>query len=79
MVLGFWVPILNQGEWNGRGAEIFVECDARQPAAAVAEFLSSVAAGDLFGAEGGYGAGARFLESFPEGEETALEISALDA
>ena len=73
------MPILNEGGWNGRGVEISVECDARQPVAAVAEPLSAVAAGDLFGPEGGYGAGARFLESLLEGEETVLPVSSMDA
>ena len=49
-----------------------MECDARQPIAAVAEPLSSVAAGDLFGSEGGHGAGARLLESLLERKETVL-------
>jgi hypothetical protein len=35
-----------------------VECNAGQQAAAVAEPLSAVASGDLFGPEGGDGAGA---------------------
>ncbi len=69
---------LMMGEWNGRGVEVSVECDARQQVAAVAESLSSVAAGDLLGAEGGYGAGARFLESLLEGKEAVFEVSALD-
>ena len=56
-----------------------MECDARQQVAAMAEPLSSVAAGDLFRTEGGYGAGARFLESFLEREEAAFEVSAVDA
>ena len=64
---------------NGRGVAIFVECDARQSVAAVAEPLSSVAIGDLFGAEGGDGGGARFLEYFLAGEEAVSEISAMDA
>ena len=71
--------IVSEGSWNGRGAEISVERDARQPIAAVAQSLSSVAAGDIFGAEGGYGAGSRFLGDFLEGKETVSEISALDA
>lgn len=66
-------------KWNGRRVEISVECDARQPFAAVAKPLSSVADGDLLGAEGGYGAGARFLESFLEGKETIVEVSSMDA
>jgi hypothetical protein len=56
-----------------------VECDARLPAAAVAESLSAVAAGDLFGPEGRYGAGSRFLESLLEREETVLAVSSVDA
>jgi hypothetical protein len=56
-----------------------VECDARQSVAAVAESLSSVAAGDLFGPESGYGAGARLLEYFLEREETVFEVSSVDA
>ena len=64
---------------DGRGVEISVECDARQPVAAVAESVSSMAAGDLFGTEGRYRAGVRFLESFLEREETVFAVSALDA
>jgi hypothetical protein len=45
----------------------------------MAEPLSSVAAGDLFGAEGGYGAGAGFLEYLLEGEKTVSAISPVDA
>jgi hypothetical protein len=56
-----------------------VECDARQQVAAVAEPLSSVAAGNLFRTEGRDGVGARFLESFLEGEATVFEVSAVDA
>jgi hypothetical protein len=56
-----------------------VECDAGQPVAAVAESLSSMAAGDLLGPEGGDGAGARFLEFILEREETDVEVSAVDA
>ena len=56
-----------------------VECDARPPVAAVAESLSAVAAGDLFGPEGGYGAGSRLLESFLEGKETVPAVSSVDA
>ena len=55
-----------------------MECDARQSFAAVAESVSSVAAGNLFGAEGGYGAGAGFLEFVLEGEETVSEVSSMD-
>ena len=51
------VPILNKGGWNGRGVEISVECDAGEQVAAVAEPLSAVAAGNLFGPEGRHGAG----------------------
>jgi hypothetical protein len=64
---------------NGRGVEISVECDARQQVAAVAEPLSSVAAGDIFGTKGRYGAGARFLEFVLEREEPVFEVSAVDA
>ena len=67
-----------RGYGNGRGVEVSVECDARQQVAAVAESLSSVAAGDLLRAEGGYGAGARFLEHLLEGKEAVFEVSALD-
>jgi hypothetical protein len=56
-----------------------VECNARQQTATVAEPLSSVAAGDLFRPEGGYGAGARLLEYFLEREETVFEVSSVDA
>ena len=56
-----------------------MECDARIPIAAVAESLSAVAAGDLFGPEGRDGAGSRFLESLLEGKETVLPISSMDA
>jgi hypothetical protein len=74
------VPILNgRTGWDGRGVEISVECDAREQVAAVAEPLSAVAAGNLFGPEGGDGAGARFLESLLEGEETVLQVSSMDA
>jgi len=73
------LPILEKGRPNGRRVEISVECDARQPIAAVAQPVSSVAAGDVFGAEGGYGAGSRFLEYFLEGQETVFAVSALDA
>ena len=70
--------IVSEGSWNGRGAEISVECDAGQQVAALAEPLPAVAAGDLFGPEGGYGAGARLLESLLEGEETVLPVSSMD-
>jgi len=74
------VPILIKGGgWNGRGVEISVECDARLPVAAVAEPLSAVEAGNLFGPEGRDGAGARFLESLLEGEEAILPVSSMDA
>jgi hypothetical protein len=56
-----------------------VECDARQPVAALAEPLSSVAARDLLRPESGYGAGARLLESFLEREEAVSEVSSVDA
>jgi hypothetical protein len=68
-----------RAEWDGRGVEVFVECDARQQVAAVAKPLSAVAAGDLFGPEGGDGAGSRFLESFLDGEEAVLPVSSVDA
>lgn len=70
---------LRKATENGRGVEISVECDARQSVAAVAEPLSSVAAGDLLRAEGGYGAGSRFLEYFLEREEAVFAVSAVDA
>jgi hypothetical protein len=56
-----------------------VERDARQQVAAVAEPLSTVAAGDLLRPEGGYGAGAGFLACFLEGKETVFEVFAMDA
>jgi len=56
-----------------------VECDARQPVAALAKSLSAVAAGDVFGPEGGDDPGARFLEFVLEGKTTTAEISAMDA
>ena len=68
-----------RGDWNGRRVEISVECDARQQAAAVAEPLFAVAAGDLLRPEGGYGAGARFLERLLERKEAVFEVSAMDA
>ena len=71
--------ILSEDGWYGRRVEISVECDARQPIAAVAKSLSSVAAGDLLRAEVGYGAGARLLEPLLEGRETVLEVSSMDA
>ncbi len=73
------VHTLNESEGNGRGVEISMECDARQQVAAVAEPLSSVAAGNLFGPEGRDGAGERFLESLLEGKEAVLPVSSLDA
>jgi hypothetical protein len=75
----FYIAIYLLGQLNGRGVEISVECDAWQQVAAVAEPLSSVAAGDLFGTEGRYGAGARFLEFVLEREEPVFEVSAVDA
>jgi hypothetical protein len=68
-----------RGEWNGRAVEISVERYARQQVAAVAEPISSVAAGDVLRAEGGYGAGVGFLACFLEGKETVFEVSAMDA
>src|ERR1700729_2896469 len=68
-----------RGDGNGRGVEVSVECDARQPLAAVAKSLSSVADGDLLGTEGGDGAGTRLLEPFLEGKETVVEVSSMDA
>ena len=56
-----------------------MECDAGEQVAAVAEPLSAVAAGNLFGPEGRHGASARFLESFLEGEETVFPVSSMDA
>jgi hypothetical protein len=56
-----------------------VECDAGEQVAAVAERLSAMAAGDLFRPEGGYGAGARLLESFLDGKETVPPVSSMDA
>jgi hypothetical protein len=73
------MPILNEGAWHGRRGAIFVECDAGLPIAAVAEPLSAVAAGDLFGPEGRDGAGAGLLESLLEGEETILAVPSMDA
>jgi hypothetical protein len=67
------------GEWNGRGVEVSLECDARQQVAAVAEPLSSVAAGDLLRTKGRYGASAGFCEYFLEREEAVLQVSAVDA
>lgn len=55
-----------------------MECDAGEPAEAVAKPLSAVAVGDVLGAEGGDGAGAGFLESFLGGEETTASVSAMD-
>jgi hypothetical protein len=76
--VGMCVPILNEECRNGRGVEVFVECDARQQVAAVAESVSAVAAGDLFGPEGGHGAGTRLLEFVLEREEAVLPVSAMD-
>jgi hypothetical protein len=59
--------------------EISVECDAGKPAAAVAKPLSTVEVGDVFGAEGGDGAGAGFLESVVGGKEAGFSFSAMDA
>ncbi len=56
-----------------------MECYARESIAAVAESLSSVAAGDVLGAEGGYGAGAGLLEYLLEGEEAVSAVSPVDA
>ncbi len=56
-----------------------MECDAREQAAAVAEPLSAVAAGNLFRPEGGDSAGSRLLESLLEGKETVLPVSSMDA
>ena len=56
-----------------------MECDAGQQVAAVAEPLFAVAVGDLLRPEGGYGAGARFLERLLEGKEAVFEVSAMDA
>jgi hypothetical protein len=56
-----------------------VECDAGQQVAAVAEPVSAVAAGDLFGPEGGHGASTRLLEFVLEGEEAVFPVSAMDA
>ena len=64
---------------NGRGIEVFVECDVRAPIAAVAESLSSVAIGDLFRTEGRDGRGSRFLESILEGEAAVFTVSSMDA
>jgi hypothetical protein len=73
------LPILREGASHGRGVEIFLECDAGEQVAAVAERLSAMAAGDLFRPEGGYGAGARLLESFLDGKETVHPVSSMDA
>lgn len=70
---------LIESEGYGRGVAIFVECDARLPVAAVAEPLSAVAAGNLFGPEGRHGAGARLLESLLEGKETVLAVPSMDS
>jgi hypothetical protein len=62
----------------GEELRFLVECDARQQVAAVAKPLFAVASGDLFGPEGGDGAGSRFLECLLEGEETILAVSSMD-
>jgi len=56
-----------------------MECDAGKQVAAMAEPLSAVAAGNLFGPKGRHGAGARFLESLLDGEETVLAVSSMDS
>ncbi len=56
-----------------------MECDARQQIAAVAEPLSALAAGNLFGPEGRHGAGSRLLESLLERKETVLQVSSVDS
>jgi hypothetical protein len=56
-----------------------VECYARQQVATMAESLSSLAAGDVFRPEGGYGAGARLLELVLGGEATVSQVSSVDA
>lgn len=55
-----------------------MERNAGQQAAAVAESLSSVEDGDVFGAEGGYDSGAGLLECDVAREEAVFAISALD-
>ena len=56
-----------------------MECDAGKQVAAMAEPLSAVAAGNLFGPKGRHGAGARFLESLLDGEETVFPVSSMDS
>jgi hypothetical protein len=56
-----------------------VERDSGEQAAAVAKSLSAVEDGDLFGAEGGYDPGARFLECDVEREEAVFAVSAVDS
>jgi hypothetical protein len=56
-----------------------VELDAGEQAAAVAESLSQVEDGDVFGAEGGYDTGSRFLECDVEREEAVYAVSAVDS
>jgi len=56
-----------------------VECHARQQVATVAESVSAMAAGDVFGTKGGDGAGTGLLEFVLEGEEAILQVSAMDA
>jgi hypothetical protein len=73
------MPILDEGGWNGRGVEVSMERDARQQITAVAEPLSKMATGNLFGAKGRDGEGARFLESILDGEEAVLAVSPMDA
>lgn len=55
-----------------------MERDAGEQAAAVAESLSAVEDGDLFGTEGRYDSGARFLECDVEREEAVFAVSAMD-
>ena len=55
-----------------------MECDARQQIAAVAQSLSAVATGDLFGTESGYGAGSGLLESFLERKGAVPQVSSVD-
>ena len=56
-----------------------MECDARLPVAAVAEPVSAVAAGDLFGAEGRYCAGPGLLESLLERKEAVFAVPSMDS
>lgn len=55
-----------------------MERDAGKQIAAVAESLSAVENGDVFGPEGGYDSGARFLECDVAREEAVFAFSALD-